>query len=84
MTAPLPGPHTPVRPIWLCRVDARPWPCGEAKLALLARYDGDRPGLLILLSRLSVEATDHLTQLDSGRQADLTDRFLAWARPPAD
>ncbi|MEU1602641.1 flavin reductase [Micromonospora matsumotoense] len=84
MTAPLPGRHTPVRPIWLCRVDARPWPCGEAKLALLARYDGDRPGLLILLSRLSVEATAQLTQLDCGRQVDLTDRFLAWAHPSAD
>ncbi|WP_307799542.1 flavin reductase [Micromonospora antibiotica] len=82
MTAPLPGPHTPVRPLWLCRVDARPWPCGEAKLALLTRYDGDRPGLLILLSRLSVEASTHLTQLDSGRRADLTNRFLRWAYPP--
>ncbi|WP_328348623.1 hypothetical protein [Micromonospora sp. NBC_00421] len=47
------------------------------------RSRGRRPGLLILLSRLSVEATDHLTQLDSGRQADLTDRFMTWARPPA-
>ncbi|WP_089004334.1 flavin reductase [Micromonospora rifamycinica] len=81
MTGPLPGRHSPVRPIWLCRVDANPWPCGEAKLALLARYDGDRPGLLALLASLSAEATEHLTQLDNGRRIDLTDRFLAWVRP---
>ncbi|MEV6707226.1 flavin reductase [Micromonospora wenchangensis] len=84
MTGALPGRHTPLRPIWLCRVDARPWPCGEAKLALLARYDGDRSGLLVLLAELSVEATEHLTQLDCGRQVDLTDRFLAWLHPPTD
>ncbi|WFE97342.1 hypothetical protein [Micromonospora sp. WMMD987] len=84
MTAPLPGRHTPVRPIWLCRVDANPWPCGEAKLALLARYDGDRPGLLALLAGLSAEATEHLTHLDNGRRTDVTDRFLAWARRPTD
>ncbi|WP_422753931.1 hypothetical protein [Micromonospora sp. WMMD708] len=25
---------------------------------------------------------DHLTQLDSGRSNNLTDRFLSWAQPP--
>ncbi|MBM7077518.1 MULTISPECIES: flavin reductase [Micromonospora] len=82
MTGALPGRHTPLRPIWLCRVDANPWPCGEAKLALLARYGDDLPGLLALLTGLSAEATEHLTQLDNGRRIDVTDRFLTWVRPP--
>ena len=59
--------HRPLRPIWLCRLDANPWPCGEAKLVLLAAFADDRPGLLALLSTLQREAEDHLTQLDSGR-----------------
>ncbi len=74
--------HRPLRPIWLCRLDANPWPCGEAKLVLLAAFADDRPGLLTLLSTLQREAEDHLTQLDSGRSNNLTDRFLSWARPP--
>ncbi|MBM7083246.1 flavin reductase [Micromonospora sp. WMMD734] len=74
--------HRPLRPIWLCRLDANPWPCGEAKLALLTVFADDRPALLALLSTLQREAEDHLTQLDSGRSNNLTDRFLSWAQPP--
>ncbi|WP_240762741.1 MULTISPECIES: flavin reductase [unclassified Micromonospora] len=79
MTELLPGRHTPLPPTWLCRIDAHPWPCGEAKLALLAAYADDRPGLLTLLSKLKEEAEDQLTQLDGGRPVDATDRFLTWA-----
>ncbi|OWV08483.1 hypothetical protein B5D80_12915 [Micromonospora wenchangensis] len=75
----LPGRHTPLPPTWLCRIDAHPWPCGEAKLALLVAYADDRPGLLTLLSKLREEAEDQLTQLDGGRPVDTTDRFLTWA-----
>ncbi|MFJ6198952.1 flavin reductase [Micromonospora sp. NPDC092111] len=82
MTAPLPGRHTPLRPTWLCRVDAHPWPCGEAKLALLDVYADDRPGLMNLLSTLKEQAEEHLTTLDSGRATDLTSRFLTWPHPP--
>ncbi|MFJ6197771.1 flavin reductase [Micromonospora sp. NPDC092111] len=83
MTAPLPGRHTPLRPTWLCRVDAHPWPCGEAKLALLDKYAGARAGLLALLATLKEEAQDHLARLDSSRPIDVTDRFLTWAHPPS-
>ncbi|GHJ05700.1 hypothetical protein TPA0907_00670 [Micromonospora humidisoli] len=84
MTGAIPGRHTPLPPTWLCRVDAHPWPCGEAKLALLATYADDRPRLLTLLAGWKAEAEDHLASLDGGRPVDVTDRFLTWARPPAD
>ncbi|MEU1884123.1 hypothetical protein [Micromonospora sp. WMMD987] len=32
--------------------------------------------------RACAEATEHLTQLANGRRIDVTDRFLAWVRPP--
>ncbi|TWH67584.1 hypothetical protein [Micromonospora olivasterospora] len=35
-------PHLPVRPIWLCRVCGHTWPCGAARLSLLAEYREDR------------------------------------------
>ncbi|WP_420116483.1 flavin reductase [Micromonospora sp.] len=74
--------HRPLRPIWLCRLDANPWPCGEAKLALRAAFADDRSALLTLMSTLQREAENHLTQLDGGRSNNLTDRFLSWAQPP--
>ncbi|MBM7076509.1 hypothetical protein [Micromonospora humida] len=83
MTSQLPGRHTPLRPTWLCRIDAHPWPCGPAKLALLTEYANNRAELLNLLATMKVEAEQHLTSLDSGRQTDLTRRFLAWPPPPA-
>ncbi|MEV4845870.1 hypothetical protein AB0K20_21985 [Micromonospora matsumotoense] len=83
MTSPLPGRHTPLRPAWLCRVDAHPWPCGPAKLALLSEYAHHRAELLALLAAMKDEAEQHLTSLDGGRPTDLTRRFLAWPPPPA-
>ncbi|MEU1606324.1 hypothetical protein [Micromonospora matsumotoense] len=83
MSRPLPGRHTPLPPTWLCRVDAHPWPCGQAKLALLSEYADNRAELLDLLVAMKNEAEQHLTQLDGGRHTDLTHRFLAWPHPPA-
>ncbi|MFV2103437.1 hypothetical protein [Micromonospora sp. LOL_024] len=77
-------PHTPLRPMWCCRADGQPWPCGEARLLLRVEYDGNLPGLSIYLVGLMYEAIRDLYQLnpaDGPTPAALFDRFLAWAAP---
>ena len=75
--------HTPVRPLWLCRTCAAPWPCGPARLALLQRYHGDRVGLALHLTGAYREALRDLTTLnpyDGPTPADIYRRFLGWPR----
>ena len=75
--------HTPIRPLWLCRVCAAPWPCGEARLALLHRWQGDRTGLAHHLTGMYREALSDLTTLnphDGPSPAEIFRRFLTW--PP--
>jgi len=81
--------HTPIRPLWLCRRCGLPWPCGEARLALLQRYDGDQLGLSHHLTGLYRQALSDLTRLnphDGPTPADIFRRFLLWPagkNPPA-
>nr|WP_175543563.1 hypothetical protein [Micromonospora pattaloongensis] len=73
--------HLPLRPLWLCRVCGQPWPCGRAKLALLASYHDSQINLLLYLSGLLHEAIDDLHRLNpstTGNIRDLFDRFLGW------
>nr|WP_229400750.1 flavin reductase [Micromonospora okii] len=75
--------HDPVRPIWLCRRCAAPWPCGAARVALLAEYRGDRVGLALYLAALMVEAEEQLARLaPSTPPGNLVSRFLSWVRVP--
>ncbi|WTY54294.1 hypothetical protein OG617_05360 [Micromonospora sp. NBC_01412] len=77
------GRHLPLRPLWLCRACAAPWPCATARLMLLREYADDRIALLIHLAGLLHEATGHLYTLnphDAPEPGQLFDRFLAWAR----
>ncbi|WP_353505510.1 hypothetical protein [Verrucosispora sp. ts21] len=80
-----PGPdslgHLPLRPLWLCRTCGQPWPCGRAKLDLLASYRDSSLSLFIYLAGLLHEAIDDLHRLDprsTGDVRDLFDRFLGW------
>jgi hypothetical protein len=76
-----PGDHVPLRPIWLCRGCGQPWPCGRAKLALLAEYHGSRVSLFLYLASLLHDAIDDLHKLNpstTGSAADMFDRFLGW------
>ncbi|MEV6816538.1 hypothetical protein [Micromonospora sp. NPDC051296] len=83
-------PHTPLRPIWCCRVDGQPWPCAEARLLLRVEYDGNLTGLSIYLAGLMYEAMRdlyHLNPHDGPEPKVLFDRFVAWGparRPPPD
>ncbi|MGW4463470.1 hypothetical protein [Micromonospora sp. NPDC004704] len=55
--------HTPLRPLWICRVDARPWPCPDARLNLVAAYLPDRRIELYLY--LGLQFTTALVELDT-------------------
>ncbi|NJP33528.1 hypothetical protein HCJ94_16435 [Micromonospora sp. HSS6-12] len=75
-------PHTPLRPLWLCRACAGPWPCGSARVTLLREYAHDRVALLIHLGGLLHDAAGQLHTLnphDGPDPAQLFDRFLGWA-----
>ncbi|MFI7081012.1 hypothetical protein ACIBO1_27285 [Micromonospora sp. NPDC049903] len=77
-------PHTPLRPMWCCRADGQPWPCGEARLLLRVEYDGNATGLSIYLAGLMYEAMRdlyHLNPHDGPDPATLFTRFLGWAAP---
>ncbi|MGN9810528.1 hypothetical protein ACTMSW_14345 [Micromonospora sp. BQ11] len=75
-------PHTALRPIWLCRACAAPWPCGTARLGLSREYATDPVGLHVYLCTLLHDAVADLYRLnphDGPDPRDLFDRFLAWA-----
>lgn len=77
------GAHLPLRPLWLCRVCAAPWPCAVARLSLLREYAHDRVGLLVHLSERLHEAAGELHTLnpyDGPTPGQLFARFLGWAR----
>ncbi|MFR9778218.1 DinB family protein [Micromonospora sp. MS34] len=78
------GPHLPLRPLWLCRDCAAPWPCPAARLTLLREYATDRVSLLIHLGGLLHDAAGQLHTLhpDGGpAPTQLFARFLGWAIP---
>lgn len=75
--------HEPIRPLWLCRACAAPWPCGAARLALRAQYAGDQPSLLVYLATVFAEATGHLVGFDPAAAPApeaIFARFVGWAR----
>ncbi|WP_255610114.1 flavin reductase [Micromonospora sp. PLK6-60] len=76
-------PHVPMRPLWRCRACGAHWPCQPARLALLAEYRDDRTALLVYLATVMSEAAGQLAQLGGQPDpAELTARFLTWARAP--
>jgi hypothetical protein len=77
-------PHVPIRPLWLCRVCAAPWPCATARLTLLAEYADSHVALSIYLAGMLYDAIDDLYRLnphDAPAPGALFDRFLGWAPP---
>ncbi len=78
-------PHLPLRPLWLCRVCAAPWPCATARLTLIAEYAHDRIALSVYLCAVLHEAAADLDRLDPDEgptPAALFARFLAWVPRP--
>ncbi|MET7960704.1 hypothetical protein ABZ356_07565 [Micromonospora zamorensis] len=83
-TRPLRRPHLPLRPLWLCRICAAPWPCPVARLTLHQEYAHDRIALSIYLCAVLHDAASDLYRLnphDGPDPAALFARFLGWAAP---
>ncbi|MEU1363776.1 hypothetical protein ABZ356_28480 [Micromonospora zamorensis] len=74
-----PRPHLPMRPAWLCRNCAAPWPCGPARLDLAAEFDGHSIALAFYLAASMHEAIDdvHGLVLRPNLPA-MHARFLGW------
>ncbi|MFE9692686.1 hypothetical protein [Micromonospora sp. NPDC005806] len=78
------GAHLPLRPLWLCRDCAAPWPCAPARLTLLREYADDRVALLVYLGGMLHDAAGQLHSLhpdDGPEPKQLFGRFLGWAIP---
>jgi hypothetical protein len=69
--------HQPVRPVWTCVVDNKPWPCPSARVYLRTAYANDRAGLAVYMSQeLTAAAID---MADNGTlPPGLFHRFLTW------
>lgn len=76
--------HAALRPLWICRACAQPWPCAVARLRLLGEYRDDRVGLHLYLGWALFAAAEDLYKLNPQPGPDpdaLYSRFLHWARP---
>ncbi|MFE9958349.1 hypothetical protein [Micromonospora sp. NPDC005299] len=76
----MPRDHLPLRPLWLCRVCADPWPCANARLSLKAEYAQDRTALCVYLGSMLYDACEDLTKLNPNEVdvAALYTRFIGW------
>ncbi|MGI5213985.1 hypothetical protein [Plantactinospora sp. CA-290183] len=77
-------PHTPRRPLWLCRTCAVDWPCLAARSLLSVDFVTDPTGLAVYLAAQLQDALADLTALNPDPGPDpaaLHARFLAWVRP---
>ncbi|WP_229402095.1 hypothetical protein [Micromonospora okii] len=88
-------PHQPMRPAWLCRSCAAPWPCAPARLDLAFAYRGNSVTLALYLTASMQQAMDDTYRLGGDPDfAALHARFLGWLslarrdpprdRPPRD
>jgi hypothetical protein len=78
-----PALHLPLKPLWICRTDAQPWPCADARLDLTEGFRGKTISLTLFLASQFVEALNDLHAIDPalGDPPDphaLYQRFLGW------
>lgn len=82
---PQPSPHTAIRPLWICRTDAQPWPCAEARLALTQEYRDALVDLCVYLGLSLARATRELYQLNPSECPSpeaMHGRFIGWVPVP--
>lgn len=76
--------HQPLRPVWLCRNCAHPWPCGQARLDLINQFRNDRAALPTYMGVMLNLAIRDFTKLDPNAVTDpedLNQRFVRWTHP---
>ena len=74
-------PHLPQRPLWLCRVEAHPWPCAEARLRLARQCRRDRVALCLYLGQVWVDMVSDLYRLHPDTAPEpgaLAERVFGW------
>jgi hypothetical protein len=74
--------HAPLRPLWICRSCASPWPCATARLKLKAEYCEHRADLPVYMATVMHEAIADLSRLNPGTldPAEVFVRFIAWTQ----
>lgn len=74
--------HAPLRPLWICRSCAGPWPCAVARLKLKAEFCEHRADLPVYMATVMHEAIVELSRLDPATldPADVFVRFIAWTQ----
>lgn len=73
--------HSPLRPTWLCRACADPWPCVQTRADLLAEHGDDLTLLAVFMVSTMTEAVYDLYALNpdaTPTPAELWDRFMQW------
>ena len=68
--------------MWICRSDAQPWPCADARLTLVREYRHRPVALCVYLGLSLAEAMRDLYQLNAAEcptPKAMNDRFMAWA-----
>lgn len=73
--------HVPLRPTWLCRRCADPWPCRRARADLLADHGDDLVFLAVFMATTMGEAVRDLYALNpdaTPTPAEIWDRFMQW------
>ncbi|MEV4759713.1 hypothetical protein AB0J86_32090 [Micromonospora sp. NPDC049559] len=76
--------HAAQRPLWHCRMDGQPWPCGEARLFLVEDYRTDPVQTSIYLCGVLHEMIRDLYRLhpDTAPPPDVMfARVLGWLPP---
>jgi hypothetical protein len=70
--------HLAVRPSWDCLVCSLPWPCVQAKEALLKEFEQFPSVLSIYMSSQMHDAFDDMTAHGGHAPPDLYERFCSW------
>lgn len=65
--------HAPRRPDWSCLVDGLPWPCSDAREAMLLRFHPVELGIY-----MTSELLEASRDLSGAEPRDLWERFIAW------
>jgi hypothetical protein len=73
--------HVAQRPLWICRVEAQPWPCGEARLRLIAESREDPIAVRMYLGSILDDMIGDLLTLNPDTAPTpeaLYERVLGW------
>ncbi|GAA0457982.1 hypothetical protein Ade02nite_07200 [Paractinoplanes deccanensis] len=75
--------HLVDRPSWNCGVCRQPWPCPDARTALLAEFGEFRSVLTVYLAAQMQNAMVELAARGLPLPGDFYERFLSWAPRPS-